>query len=416
MSWKSSSVLIAAAGLLAIPAWVHAAGFPPTPTALGGAKVTVVAQGLLDPRGLVQGPAGDLYVAEAGTTEGVFTPPAPPPPDPSTLTRNRCFINWPLGPATGGHTGRISRIDRAGHRSTVAAGFPSTGFNSLVGGDRMGVGAVAFLGNSLYAITPGGGCAHGHDRADPTTLNALVRVGRGGPPQVVADLGYFLETNPDSKSELTDDFEPQGTWYSVISAFGALYTMEPNHGVLVRVERNGAISRVADLWDMVSRIDAAGDGDKTFTALIRHRNAFYIGTLGQIEDGLAAFIYRLSPDGAVIKQVASGLHGVVGIAFDRRGRLYALETQTGTENPPFSGATNGRLVRVERNGTLTPIVTGLAFPSALLAGRRGEFYISNCGYHCDDRSNFPASLPSLQSGQVLKVVIPGGDADCDDPD
>lgn len=60
-------------------------------------------------------------------------------------------------------------------------------------------------------------------------------------------------------------------------------------------------------------------------------------------------------------------------------------------------------MRVETDGSLTPLVTGLTFPTALLAGRDGALYVSNCGYHCDD----PATGASLGVGQVLRVSISG---------
>ena len=110
----------------------------------------------------------------------------------------------------------------------------------------------------------------------------------------------------------------------------------------------------------------------------------------------------------------SGLHGVLGIAFDTTGRMYVLETTAAGVNPPLSDPSAGRLVRVERDGSLTPILTGLAFPTALLAGRQGEFYVTNCGYHCDDRSGFPASMPSLRAGQVLKVTLRDARAEGDE--
>ena len=62
-------------------------------------------------------------------------------------------------------------------------------------------------------------------------------------------------------------------------------------------------------------------------------------------------------------------------------------------------------MRVERDGSVTPILTGLAFPTALVAGRDGAFYVTNCDYGCNDRTNFPAALPSLRAGQVLKVKL-----------
>ena len=89
-----------------------AQSFPPLPVAHEGATVSVLASGLHDPRGITPGPAGSLYVAEAGTTEGVFTlPPGPPITD---LSRDRCVMYWPVAPVVGGHTGRVSRIDASG--------------------------------------------------------------------------------------------------------------------------------------------------------------------------------------------------------------------------------------------------------------------------------------------------------------
>lgn len=374
-------------------------GFPPTPVAHGGARVSVFAIGLDDPRGLALGSRGDLFVAEAGTTEGVFVPPPPPEPTEPPV-RERCEVYWPVGPATPGFTGRISRIGALGTRTTVAEGLPSSGANTLIGGDRMGVGAVAFSRGRLHAILAGGGCSHGH----VSHPNAILRVERDGDVVTVADLSEHLRANEDSKDPADGDFEPDGVWYNLVSAFGGLYAVEPNRGVFVRVDDDGRITRVADMIARVASIDPAGDGDKTFSALAVRGCWFYFGTLGRIDTGFEGAVYRLHKDTLAIETVATGLRGVVGLAFDHRGRLHALETTAAGVEPPLSDPTAGRLVRVERDGTLTPVVTNLAFPTALLAGRRGELYVSNCGYHCDDRSAFPATLPSLRSGQILKVL------------
>lgn len=389
-------------------AWVVSAvvavaqGFPPAAVAHEGATVAVYASGLDDPRGLAFSPSGQLYVAEAGTTEGVFVPPPPPPPnEPPTPTR--CEVYWPVGPATPGFTGRISRIGANGSRTTVADGLPSFGANTLIGGDRMGVGALAFRGERLFAILAGGGCSHGH----ASNPNALLRVNGDGATDVLADLSEHLRANPDSKNPADGDYEPDGTWFNLVSAFGAFYAVEPNRGVFVRIDHLGHVTRVADMIAKVASIDPAGDGDRTYSALVEHGGWFYFGTLGRIDADFAASIYRLSKDGSTIEQVAaSGLHGVLGLAFDRQGRLYALETTRAGVAPPLSDPTAGRLVRVEADGTLTAIVTNLAFPTAVVTGRNGELFISNCGYHCDDRSAFPAALPSLRAGQILRVETP----------
>jgi hypothetical protein len=400
---------IALAAFLAAGVWASADALdlPLTPVPSSGASVQVVASGLDDPRGLAFGPDGGLYVAEAGTTESVFVGPPPPPPQ-EPPTRTRCEIYWPVGPATPGYTGRISRVGRAGDVSVIASGLPSFAANMLIGGDRLGVAAVAFRGSKLYAVVNGAGCSHGH----PSEPNALHRVLGDGTTVPLADLSNFLRSNTDSKDPAAPDFEPDGTWFNLVRAFGAFYMTDPNHGVLVRVENNGAITRVADLYDAVRQLD--GDGDRTYSALTQHKGAFYVGTLGRIDDGFAGAVYRVARDGSNVRQVARGLHGVLGIAFDRQGRLYALETTAPSAGPPLSDPSLGRLVRVERDGSLTPIVTNLSFPTALIVGPRGDFYVSNCGYHCDDTSRIPLSRPSLRTGQVLRICISDGASECDE--
>lgn len=399
----SDGVLVLALSGWAASGSVHAGDFPAAPTPAPGVTVAVLAGGLHDPRGLVFGPANDLYVSEAGTTVGVFVPPPPPPPN-EPPTRTRCEVYWPVGPKTGGYTGRISRVDKRGNVTVVADGLPSTGSNRLIGGDRLGPEGVAFKGRRLFTMIGGAGCSAGH----PSEPNGVYEIFRDGSFVPRADLSTVLREAEDSKSPADGDFEPDGTWFNLVREFGAFYSTEPNHGLLVRIDDDGTVSRVADLIGAVRAQD--GDGDYTYAALVRRGGAFYVGTLGRIDRDFASSIYRVSRDGSRVERVATGLHGVLGVAFDEDGRMYALETTASGVAPPLSDPTVGRLVRIERDGALTPLVTGLAFPTALIGGPDGAFYISNCGYHCDDRS----TGASLAAGQVLRVVIQGVKADAAD--
>jgi hypothetical protein len=178
--------------------------------------------------GLAFGPDGNLYVAEGGRGG-------------SNSTVGQCEqVPAPVGPYTGGHTARISKISPSGRRTTLVDGLPSDQTSPAVGGTVSGVADVAFIGHRLYALLAGAGCSHGN----PGTVNAVLRVHRDGSWRVVANLSRFLMTHPVANPE-ADDFEPDGTWYDMVAVHGLLYAVEPNHGELDRINpRTHRVSRV----------------------------------------------------------------------------------------------------------------------------------------------------------------------------
>src|SRR5205085_9220040 len=106
-------------------------------------------------------------------------------------------------------------------------------------------------------------------------------------------------------------------------------------------------------------------------------------------------IYKLTPGGHV-SVAASGLTAVLGIAFDAQGRLYALEADTVAGFPGPPAANSGQVVRVNSDGTLTRIASGLNFPTAMTFDPDGdELYVSNNGF----------GVPVPGAGQVVRVDI-----------
>lgn len=83
---------------------------------------------------------------------------------------------------------------------------------------------------------------------------------------------------------------------------------------------------------------------------------------------------------------------MLGVTFDRKGRMYALESSAGGS---FPTANAGRVVRLSRSGGLTPVVTGSSFPTAMTFGPDGDLYISNNGFGSLGTAN----------GEVLKVAF-----------
>lgn len=344
----------------------------------------VIASGLQGPRGLRFGPDGNLYVAEAGTggttsTAGLCKQVPGPPSGP--------------GPYTGGKTGRISKISPNGTVTTVASGFPS----AVSAGGYIGVADVAFLGNALYALVGGGGCSHGN-RGSPAGI-ALVDLSTGN-WNLIANVSTFLRANPTAY-ESADDFEPDGTLYSMIAADGNLYAVEPNHGEVLAVTKSGTIRQLIDI--------SASEGHIVPTAIAEYFGSLYVGNLNLFPidpqwarvltisnpgyDGYLAPGFGNDSQGYHIVNSKAGFTTVVAVDFGPDGLLYVLELSD-APGLPTGGA--GKVVRVTRSGEIENVVTGLVVPTGMTFGTDGRLFISNFG----------AAPPG--AGQILRVDVVGG--------
>jgi hypothetical protein len=329
--------------------------------------VTVFATGLNNPRELKFGPDGYLYVAEGGTGG-------------TNTTVGQCTqVPFPIGPELGSTTGgRISKISPQGVRTTVTESLPSSQTSDLVGTLISGAADVEFVGNTLYALLSGAGCSHGV----PSVPNGIVKVNSDGTWSLVADLSSWLQSHPAAHPE-QDDFEPDGTPYSMVNVRGDLYVIEPNHGELLKVTTGGEISRVVDI--------SASQGHIVPTVVAYHGN-FFVSNLNTypLQEGSSS-IYKITPSGE-IKVWAKGFTAVLGIAIDDRNRTYILENTVGADFPTPG---LGRIIRIDPSGAKTTIASGLNLPTGLTIGPDGNLYVSNWGF----------SPAAIGGGQVLKVSI-----------
>ena len=252
----------------------------------------------------------------------------------------------------------------------------SPGFGSLVSG----VADVAFVNGKLYALLAGAGCSHGL----AGTANGVIRVNSDGSRTQIADLSAFLQAHPTANPE-PDDFEPDGTWYSMVVAHEVLFTIEPNHGELDTITTGGGIRRVTD----ISLIQ----GHIVPTAIAYDGENFFVSNLDTfpIKDG-SSKIMKITPSGR-LTTVAIGFTTVLGLAFDGEGRLYVLENTTGN---PFPTPGTGKVVRIDGKNQTTEIATGLFLPTAMTFGPDGNLYVSNVGF----------GPPPVGLGQVLKITVP----------
>ena len=330
----------------------------------GAQTVTPIASGLNGPRGLNFGPDGALYVAEAGTGG---------PNGPFSCEQ----VPAPVGPYHGGLTATVSRITGSGERTTVVSGLPSA-VSSLPSEDTDGASDVVFLGDNLYVLVAGGGCSHGNPDSPAGIVRAKVRQGTW---DYAADLSTYLKANPVANPN-PGDFEPDGTFFSMVVHNGHFYAVEPNRGDIVRINPGGKAERFIDM--------SATQGHVVPTAIAFRDGFFYVGTLDvfPIVPG-SAKIYKISESGEIVS-IITGLTTVTGLTFDTEGRLYALEMSAA---PGFPTPGEGKLVRVNGSNQLEDIVTNLVVPTGLTTGPDGALYISNFG----------AAPPGL--GQILRVEL-----------
>ena len=314
---------------------------------------TVIASGLLFPRGIAFDNKGAIYVAEAGTISG------------NTIsTAGQCpQVAPPVGPRLGGATSRISRIEN-GTRTTVASGIPST-LNAM--GAVEGAADLAFVGKKLYAIIVGG-CSRG--LAD--SPGGVYRI-ENGRWTLEADITAFVHANPVAAPNL-GDFEPDGDPYSMVAAGGVLYVAEANSGQLLRIKPNpGRVERLADV--------SATQGHVVPTAVAVLRDDILVGELRRFPAVTGrAEILRYSRNGR-LEGTIGGFTSILGLDADNKGNLYVLEPFTcATAAPCFPNPGSGRVTRVAPDGTRTVLATGLSFATSLRMGPDGALYVSNGGF------------------------------------
>jgi hypothetical protein len=235
-------------------------------------------------------------------------------------------------------------------------------------GANYGPTDIAFIDKTLYVLIEMGGCSH----AMPDDLPAILRVNRDGSTTNVANLNAWHASNPPNFIKDTDpattDQEPGGVFHSMVAIGKYLYVIETNRGFVLRVDpRTGVITK---LYDM-----SIDNREHNPIVMTQRGHDFFVGTFG--EDGgpseLAVFDKHFSSYTLPFKS----RNPIVGLAW-LCNDLYGVEIFP-LDNPWSTDTAN--LVRFDRRtGQRTTVLTGFAsLPNGLVEGPDGALYTSNWG-------------------------------------
>ena len=352
-----------------------------------GPKVTVVASGLDNPRGLGFARDGTLYVAEAG--KGGSAP---------------CLTGPEGDQVCYGTSGAITKVSH-GHQYRVLRGLPS--FASPDGSQAIGPSDVTF-GDGRLVFTIGLGADPAVRASVPSSGRNLGWLVRQSGPHVsrIADLsGFEAAHDPDGN---VPDSNPN----SVLATRSGYVVADAGGNDLLQV-RHGKVSTLAVFPSTM--VDAPAElglppGTKipmeaVPTSVVRGPDgAYYVGQLNGFPfvPG-AAKVWRVVP-GHKARVVASGFTNIIDLGFDRHGSLYVLEI---ARNGLLSNDTTGALIKVGRYGEhRTVMSTGLTAPGGL-AIKGDDAYVSNCSV-CARRRSGVADLPVVPEGHGPAGHPPAG--------
>jgi hypothetical protein len=395
----------ALAALVVVAATAAAAALPALPVAAQGQPtVKVVADGLLNPRGISVSADGTIYVAEAGA---------------GGPTKVADVDLGPERPATVcvGKTGGVTQIRHGVQQrlvdlpSLADAAEDGSCNPAQIGFAATGPHDVALGGKGTLSVAIGlGGSPDARDvlaEAVPfaTSFGTLGRVLPNSKTSVLADLAaYEGENDPDGAG-------PDSNPYSVaVLSNGKRLAVDAGGNTLLKVSGHGGIGTVAVFREVVRPVPELSCGPVPglppagtpipsqavpTSVTVGPDGAYYVGQLtGFPFTPGAAKIYRIDPNTGAVSVFASGFTAIVDIAFGPDGSLYVVEiARHGLLEGEVCGDLQGALIKVS-NGVRTEIpVPDLVAPGGVAVAKDGAVYVTN-------HSIFPGGGQVLQIRQV----------------
>ena len=320
------------------------------------ATMQVIASGLDNPRGLNFGPDGALYVAEAG--RGGTSP--------------ICHVSPDLGTRCYGPTGAVTRITGIGVHSRFITGLPSIAGPS--GDTAQGPNDIDFGFNAGWIVTGYGGnpLDRGNFEAANIRLGSLIRASNTGQWAHVLDISDNELANPDGNLLDTNPFGIR-----VLESQNRILVTDAGANSLLHIGLFGQITAIAVFPNR--QVGPATIQSVPTAVTVGPDGGLYVSELtGFPFPPGAATIYRVNPGGGTPVPVVTGFTNIIDLVWDQSRNVgYILEHDADSLFGPVGPSLNGRLIRINSNGSLTTIAqAGLVRPGGVAVGPEGAVYVT----------------------------------------
>ncbi len=363
-------------------------------------SLSVVADGLDNPRGLGFSPDGNLYVTETGVGgDGRCVP------GPSLEGLSSCV----------GTSGAVTRI-KDGKQERVLTGLPSIALRPT-GNVGAGPQDIQFdsTGNPFLLIGYGGNPAYRDTPLNSPSWGELYSVNfdTGSLTSIANFAKYELANNPDGDTAIDIVGEIASNPYALAISGNTAYVVDAAANDLLSVGLDGSnltavtVLPSQTLKDPIFPTPLPGQESPLGAPLpgqglqeieiqsvptgvaIGPDGAIYVSEYTGLPFPVGeARIFRVEPDGEPTV-VADGFTQLSDLEFDAQGNLYALQY---ANQPEWTGNVDGSVIQIAPDGTRTTLVSGngLESATALTVGPDGAIYVSNKG-------------ASAGVGQVLRI-------------
>lgn len=279
----------------------------------------------------------------------------------------------PEGEQVVGQFGQSAQVARiAGSDHTVTQVASLPSIHA--GQDTVGGARLALVDGVLYA-TSGQGMG-GPDTEMPANMGAVVRIDADGTVTTVADLwGFERANNPDPALY---DAHPYGL---EPGPDGMLYVADAGANDLLKVDpATGEVSLVAvfePLPGVFPRPDRGGemltDPVPTDVVFDEAGNALVSLLPGAPFVPGSSKVVQVAPDGTV-SDYATGYTMLTDLAWGPDGNLYGVQFAVFGEQGPTPNS--GAVVRIAAGSGPEPVIQGLSFPIALDFNEAGDAYVA----------------------------------------